>query len=105
MLSKEHGMSGAKRRLNLLIDAELLDRLKEVARQKDLSASWLIRKGVELLLETAAVESKPSRQKGKAASKRRSPLDDPILKVIGLLEGPTLSSRAIDGDLYKTKLR
>ena len=98
-------MSGAKRRLNLLIDAELLDRLKEVARQKDLSASWLIRKGVELLLETAAVERKSSRQKGNAASKRKSPLDDHILKVIGLFEGPPLSSRAIDGDLYKAKPR
>jgi len=96
-------MAGRKRRLNLLIDAELMDRLQQVARQEDLSVSWLVRKGVEILLRTSSVEDKRPRRKVAAASKRKSPFDDPILKVIGLFEGPTFSSRAIDDELYKAK--
>ena len=98
-------MAGTKRRLNLLIDAELLDRLQKVARQKELSVSWLIRKAAELFLDTAAVKDKTSRRKGGVASHKKSPLDDPILKVIGLFEGPALSSRTIDNNLYKAKPR
>ena len=98
-------MADRRRRLNLLIDAELMDQLQKVAREKDLSVSWLVRKGVELLLDTAAVEDDTSRRRRGVASKRKSPLDDPILKVIGFFEGPTFSSRVIDDELYKAKRR
>jgi hypothetical protein len=98
-------MARTKRRLNLLIDSDLLTRLQEVARQKDLSVSWLIRKGAELLLDRTADKSISSQRKLPATSKRKSPIDDPILRIIGLFRGPTLSSRAIDRELHGTERR
>jgi len=98
-------MASTRRRLNLIIDAELMEQLQKVAREKELSVSWLVRKGVKLLLDAAAVEDDTPRRRTEMASKRKSPLDDPILKVIGLFEGPTSSSRAMDDDLYKAKRR
>ena len=99
-------MAGTKQRLNLLIDHDLLDRLQKLARQRELSISWLIRRGAELLLDTAAVGGKTSRRQEEGVPKRKlRPLDDPILKVIGIFEGPAGSSRAIDSELYKARPR
>jgi len=98
-------MARTKRRLNLLIDPDLLDRLQKVAKERDLSVSWLIRRGVELLLDSAAQKSRSRGSARHATSKRKTAVDDPILRVIGLFKGPILSSRVIDRDLHGAKPR
>lgn len=85
-------MMADKTRLNLLIDREQAERLKELARRRDVSVSWLVRRAIDALL------SEPPQP---------PPDDDPLLRVLGSFADEPLSSADIDDELYgrRTKPR
>lgn len=88
----------AKKRLNVLIDREQAEKLEALANEKALPISWLVRRAIQLLLDSlAATDMKGAKPKAAEALE-----EDPILKVIGLLAAQPLSSQQIDEELYAT---
>ena len=78
-----------KTRLHLLIEQEQAERLKEFARRRDVSVSWLVRRAIELLLR--------SEEAGEASP---PPSQDPLLNVLGSFTADPLRSPQIDAELY-----
>jgi len=86
----------AKKRLNVLIDREQAEKLEALANEKALPISWLVRRAIQLLLDSLAATD----MKGPKSKAAIAPEEDPILKVIGLFAAKPLSSRQIDEELY-----